>query len=71
MAFRRASHFILFSHLNSPTSQMSFDEAVKPRYSSRYAGEDTSATTTRELNGWYSYAIAAEVYAVVGVGKHA
>ncbi|KAF2643756.1 autophagy-related protein-like protein 22 [Massarina eburnea CBS 473.64] len=34
----------------------------------RYAEEDTSPTTTRELNGWYSYAIAAEVFAVVAVG---
>jgi hypothetical protein len=25
--------------------------------------------TARELNGWYSYAVAAEVFAVVGVGK--
>jgi UMF1 family MFS transporter len=34
----------------------------------RYVGEDTSATTHRELNGWYAYPIAAEVYAVVAVG---
>lgn len=50
---------------------MSFDEAVRPRQRTRYKGEDTSPTTPRELNGWYSYAIAAEVFAVVGVGKHA
>ena len=48
---------------------MSFDEVVRPRLSARYEGEDTSVTTPRELNGWYSYAIAAEVFAVVGVGK--
>ncbi|KAF2250766.1 autophagy-related protein 22-1 [Trematosphaeria pertusa] len=47
---------------------MSFDEAVRPRQRTRYKGEDTSPTTPRELNGWYSYAIAAEVFAVVGVG---
>jgi hypothetical protein len=47
---------------------MSFDEAVRPRQSVRYEGEDTSVTSPRELNGWYSYAIAAEVFAVVGVG---
>ena len=35
----------------------------------RYTEEDISPTTARELNGWYSYAIAAEVFAVVGVGK--
>jgi hypothetical protein len=48
---------------------MSFDEVVRPRQSARYEGEDTSATTKRELYGWYSYAIAAEVFAVVAVGK--
>ncbi|KIW07428.1 hypothetical protein, variant [Verruconis gallopava] len=35
----------------------------------RYVGEDTSATTQRELRGWYSYAVAAEVFAVVGLGS--
>ena len=34
-----------------------------------YEGEDTSPTTTRELNGWYAYPIAAEVFAVVAVGN--
>ncbi|KAF2821990.1 autophagy-related protein 22-1 [Ophiobolus disseminans] len=34
----------------------------------RYAGEDISPTTTRELKGWYAYPIAAEVFAVVAVG---
>lgn len=34
----------------------------------RYANEDTSPTTERELRGWYSYGIAAEVFAVAGVG---
>ncbi|KAF2865435.1 autophagy-related protein 22-1 [Massariosphaeria phaeospora] len=48
---------------------MSFDEAVRSHEPSRYEGEDTSVTTPRELNGWYSYAIAAEVFAVVGVGS--
>lgn len=48
---------------------MSFDEAERPRVSTRYEGEDASTTTPRELNGWYSAAIAAEVFAVVGVGK--
>ncbi|KAF3047129.1 Autophagy protein 22 [Didymella heteroderae] len=40
--------------------------AAQPRV--RYEGEDTSPTTTRELNGWYAYPIAAEVFAVVAVG---
>lgn len=34
-----------------------------------YDGEDVSPTTDRELTGWYSYGIAAEVFAVCGVGK--
>jgi hypothetical protein len=48
---------------------MSFDEVVRPLQSARYEGEDTSPTTKRELYGWYSYGIAAEVFAVVAVGK--
>jgi UMF1 family MFS transporter len=36
----------------------------------RYEGEDSSATTERELNGWYAYPIAAEVFAVVAVGMY-
>jgi len=35
----------------------------------RYVDEDTSATTERELHGWYSYAIAAEVFAISGTGS--
>jgi len=35
----------------------------------RYANEDTSSTTDTELRGWYSYGIAAEVFAVAGVGE--
>lgn len=42
--------------------------AAQPRV--RYEGEDTSPTTTRELNGWYAYPIAAEVFAVVAVGTY-
>lgn len=47
---------------------MSFEE-VRLRRAPRYEDEDTSPTTSRELQGWYSYTIAAEVFAVVGVGK--
>ncbi|KAJ4351644.1 Autophagy protein 22 [Didymosphaeria variabile] len=47
---------------------MSLEDAVRPSHPSRYHDEDTSPTTQRELRGWYSYAIAAEVFAVVGVG---
>ena len=35
----------------------------------RYIDEDTTPTTERELRGWYSYAIAAEVFAVSGTGS--
>ncbi|CAG8163573.1 unnamed protein product [Penicillium salamii] len=35
----------------------------------RYAGEDTTPTGRREILGWYSYGIAAEVFAVCGVGS--
>jgi hypothetical protein len=34
----------------------------------RYAGEDTRLTSEQELRGWYSYGIAAEVFAVCGPG---
>ena len=47
---------------------MSFEDAVGSSQGIRYEEEDTSSTTPRELRGWYSYAIAAEVFAVVGVG---
>ena len=35
----------------------------------RYDGEDVSPTTARELQGWYCYGMAAEVFAVVGTGS--
>lgn len=34
----------------------------------RYENEDTRPTSKRELMGWYCYGIAAEVFAVCGVG---
>jgi UMF1 family MFS transporter len=39
------------------------------RRAPRYEGEDVSETTDRELRGWYAYGLAAEVFAVCGVGK--
>ena len=36
----------------------------------RYELEDTSLTSTRELRGWFSYGMAAEVFAVCGIGTH-
>ena len=35
----------------------------------RFEGGDVSPTTERELRGWYSTGLAAEIYAVCGVGK--
>jgi UMF1 family MFS transporter len=44
-------------------------EAAEPQRRPRYVGEDLSPTTTRELRGFYAYGLAAEVFAVCGVGK--
>ncbi|KAI8943060.1 hypothetical protein NX059_001097 [Plenodomus lindquistii] len=44
------------------------DEDTIPTTRKLYEAEDTTPTTPRELNGWYAYPIAAEVYAVVAVG---
>lgn len=33
-----------------------------------YEGEDVSPTTKQELRGWYSTGLAAEIFAVCGVG---
>ena len=34
-----------------------------------YAGEDIRPTSTKEINGWYSYGWAAEVFVVCGIGS--
>lgn len=34
-----------------------------------YPGEDTRATSTKELAGWYMYAFAAETYVICGICK--
>lgn len=47
---------------NSPAAEL---QQRPPRYS----GEDTTPTSKREIWGWYAYGIAAEVFAVCGVGK--
>ncbi|TLD35563.1 autophagy-related protein [Venturia nashicola] len=44
-------------------------EEGKPQRRPRYAGEDTRPTSEKELRGWYSYGLGAEVFAVVGVGS--
>jgi UMF1 family MFS transporter len=43
------------------------NEYGRPR---RYENEDTTPTSDRELKGWYSYGLAAEIFAVAGVGKY-
>lgn len=48
---------------------MSSEENARPKRSARFEGEDTSPTTVKELNGWYAYSLAAEIFAVVGVGE--
>jgi len=35
----------------------------------RYADEDTRPTSRKELLGWYAYGLAAEIFAVCGVGS--
>jgi hypothetical protein len=45
--------------------RMSRDGAVR---APRFEGEDVSPTTERELRGWYSTGLAAEIFAVCGVG---
>ncbi|KAH0141366.1 hypothetical protein KCU67_g14522, partial [Aureobasidium melanogenum] len=42
------------------------NEYGRPR---RYENEDTTPTSDRELKGWYSYGLAAEIFAVAGVGN--
>ncbi|KAI4788066.1 MFS general substrate transporter, partial [Aureobasidium sp. EXF-8845] len=42
------------------------NEYGRPR---RYEDEDTTPTSDRELKGWYSYGLAAEIFAVAGVGS--
>ncbi len=44
---------------------MSHDDGAR---APRYEGEDVSPTSERELRGWYSTGLAAEIFAVCGVG---
>lgn len=46
-----------------------FPAADASQRPSRYPGEDTTPTSRREILGWYAYGIAAEVFAVCGVGR--
>lgn len=52
----------------APPSPDSSAEELQQR-APRYAGEDTTPTSKREIWGWYAYGIAAEVFAVCGVGS--
>ncbi|KAI9374862.1 autophagy-related protein 22-2 [Aspergillus egyptiacus] len=58
---------VFFSQLASSPEEADAD-ADRGR-SPRYPGEDTSPTQRREIWGWYAYGIAAEVFAVCGVGS--
>ncbi|KAI1213814.1 autophagy-related protein 22 [Annulohypoxylon truncatum] len=42
------------------------DDGLPP---SRYHGEDTRPTSTKELAGWYMYAFAAETYVICGISS--
>lgn len=41
----------------------------RPARAPRYVGDDTTPTSHREILGWYCYGVAAEVFAVCGVGS--
>ncbi|KAJ5521086.1 Major facilitator superfamily domain general substrate transporter [Penicillium fimorum] len=58
----------MLSYISAAFRSPSPDEGVQQR-PPRYAGEDTTPTSRREILGWYSYGIAAEVFAVCGVGS--
>lgn len=36
---------------------------------STYTGEDTRLTSRKELNGWFAYGFAAEVFVICGMGE--
>ncbi|KAF9240535.1 hypothetical protein DTO013E5_5613 [Penicillium roqueforti] len=60
--------FSMLSYISAAFRPPSPEEGVQQR-PPRYAGEDTTPTSRREILGWYSYGIAAEVFAVCGVGS--
>ncbi|KJX97704.1 autophagy-related protein 22 [Zymoseptoria brevis] len=57
----------LNSNLDDDEPESGRGEARTPRF----PGEDLTPTTERELKGWYFAGLAAEVYAVCGVGSFA
>ncbi|KAJ5953041.1 Major facilitator superfamily domain general substrate transporter [Penicillium vulpinum] len=58
----------MLSYIAAAFRSPSPEEGVQQR-PPRYTGEDTTPTSRREILGWYSYGIAAEVFAVCGVGS--
>ena len=58
-----------YSNFNLVLPQLgSMEQGNSRRRALRYEGEDVSPTTSRELKGFYAYGLAAEVFAVCGVG---
>lgn len=60
------------SRIRKPSEDSTQLNRVRIRQDSRrvtYEGEDTSPTTSREIWGWYCYGLAAEIFAVCGVGE--
>lgn len=53
---------------NSTMEDGEIAEGPPPR-EPRYAAEDLSPTSARELRGFYACSMAAEIFAVCGVGK--
>lgn len=47
---------------------MDDDDGPRAPKALAYEGQDLSPTTDRELRGFYAYGLAAEVFAVCGVG---
>merc|ERR1712093_698775 len=56
--------FLVFS-----SQAISMEQGSSRRRAPRYDGEDVSPTTSQELKGFYAYGLAAEVFAVCGVGS--
>ena len=52
----------------SDISDMEHDHGSGRHRAPQYPGEDTRLTSSKELFGWYSYAWAAEVFVVCGIG---
>ena len=63
--FLRSPLLMLWSTLAGLKTNPSDEVQQRPP---RYNGEDTTPTSRREILGWYAYGIAAEVFAVCGVG---